>query len=70
MKFFIIFLNFCGFVFGTPTVTVEQGKVTGKLYQLPNGQQVNAFFGIPYAMPPIHKYRFKVIIFDFFKSNY
>ncbi|XKL63065.1 hypothetical protein PGB90_005429 [Kerria lacca] len=59
MKFFIIFLNFCGFVFGTPTVTVEQGKVTGKLYQLPNGQQVNAFFGIPYAMPPIHKYRFK-----------
>lgn len=64
MKFYIYFFTFYQFVFSTtPTVRVEQGELIGKLYQLPNGRIVYAFLGIPYALPPIHKYRFQVSIY-------
>lgn len=41
-------------------VTTEQGQLAGTFYELPNGRKVHAFYGIPYAEPPIHEYRFQV----------
>ncbi len=43
-----------------PRVIVEHGELAGTSYRLPNGRTVHAFLGIPYAIPPVHKYRFKV----------
>lgn len=41
-------------------VVIDQGKLSGTSYTLPNGRVINAFFGIPYAAPPVYELRFKV----------
>lgn len=44
----------------SPFVKVEEGKLDGTTYELPNGRIINAFLGVPYAAPPIFENRFKV----------
>ncbi len=61
MKFVLLILTFCGYATCLqPRVIVEHGELAGTSYPLPNGRNVHAFLGIPYAIPPVHKYRFKV----------
>lgn len=43
-----------------PVVKIGNGKLIGTTYTLPNGRVVNAFYGIPYAAPPIGYLRFEV----------
>ncbi|KAK7575719.1 hypothetical protein V9T40_012005 [Parthenolecanium corni] len=61
MKQFVLiwFLHLIVFCISSAVVRVEQGDVSGTSYQLPNGRIVHAFYGLPYAAPPIHKFRFK-----------
>ncbi|XP_065226957.1 esterase E4-like [Planococcus citri] len=40
-------------------ITVEQGTLNGTHLEARNGKLFNAFYGIPYAKPPIGKLRFK-----------
>lgn len=42
------------------SIQVEEGKIEGTVYKLPNGRSVRAFYGVPYAAPPIGEYRFAV----------
>lgn len=42
-----------------PIVQTEKGFVLGKRYHLHHGLQVDAFYGIPYAKPPIGELRFR-----------
>lgn len=43
-----------------PIVKIEDGKLAGTFYTLPNGKVVTAFLGVPYAQPPTYENRFKV----------
>lgn len=78
MKFLII-LSLFEFCFASEIVRLENGLISGTNYQLPNGKSVHAFYGVPYAAPPIHENRFKVNIskwkgcsleFSVMKSNF
>ncbi|KAK7592872.1 hypothetical protein V9T40_007624 [Parthenolecanium corni] len=40
-------------------IRVEHGDISGTTYQLPSGRTVHAFYGVPYAAPPTHKFRFR-----------
>ena len=42
-----------------PIVQTEKGPIRGKRISLHHGKQVDAFFGIPYAKPPIGELRFR-----------
>ncbi|CAH0390833.1 unnamed protein product [Bemisia tabaci] len=42
----------------SPTVHIDQGTLTGTIEKTANGRNINAFLGIPYARPPVGKYRF------------
>lgn len=44
---------------GGVIVKVKQGLVAGGVETLPNGKIINKFLGIPFAMPPVGKRRFK-----------
>ena len=41
------------------TAVTSSGSVKGIKLELPSGDQVNAFLGIPYAKPPVGDFRFK-----------
>ena len=41
-----------------PVVTIESGKVEGKIETLPHGKTVHEYLGIPYAEPPVGELRF------------
>lgn len=41
-------------------VTIEQGTLNGTYLKARNGRMFNAFYGIPYAEPPVGNLRFKV----------
>lgn len=57
---FILFSSY--FVFNSSVlVEVEEGPISGSTFSLANGKLVHSFLGIPYAVPPVGKYRFKVI---------
>ncbi|KAI1278412.1 Acetylcholinesterase [Halotydeus destructor] len=43
----------------SPLVTTLKGKVRGIVQTAPSGKQVDAFLGIPFAEPPVGKYRFR-----------
>lgn len=43
-----------------PIVTVKQGKLKGGIVENVLGGKYIAFWGIPYAVPPVGKLRFKV----------
>lgn len=65
MKPFIIissFLHIFAFCVSSSVVRVEHGDISGTTYQLPSGRTVHAFYGVPYAAPPTHKFRFRVNI--------
>ncbi|KAK7576418.1 hypothetical protein V9T40_012704 [Parthenolecanium corni] len=59
MKFLIILQSLFAFCFTSEIVHLEHGLISGTTYQLPNGRSVYAFYGVPYAAPPIQKNRFK-----------
>lgn len=42
-------------------VEIEEGQISGTTFSLANGKLVHSFLGVPYAVPPVGKYRFKVI---------
>lgn len=44
-------------------VTINQGKLAGTILQSRNATKFYAFFGIPYAKPPIGELRFQVSIY-------
>lgn len=44
-----------------PIVTVKQGKLKGGIVKNVLGGKYIAFRGIPYAVPPVGKLRFKVL---------
>ena len=44
-----------------PEVDTQYGPVKGLTIELHNGIQVNSFYGIPYAEPPVGELRFRVI---------
>lgn len=54
-----IFLRFC--LIHANTVAIDQGRLTGIRLQSRNGTPYWAFFGIPYAKPPVGPWRFQVI---------
>lgn len=41
-------------------VKISEGELAGTTYTLPNGRELQAFLGIPYATPPIGNERFEV----------
>lgn len=41
-------------------VTIEQGTLSGTYLEARNGEKFNAFYGIPFAQPPVGNLRFKV----------
>ncbi len=41
-----------------PTVTTKLGTIKGVVKSLDDGNQVNLYYGIPYAKPPIGELRF------------
>jgi carboxylesterase type B len=41
-----------------PLVTTKLGKIKGVLKTLDDGKEVNLFYGIPYAKPPVGELRF------------
>ncbi len=41
-------------------ITVEQGKLKGKVFESRNGTKYYGFLGIPYAKPPVGDLRFEV----------
>jgi hypothetical protein len=43
-----------------PIVTIEQGQLRGKVMETLSKKDMFAFFGIPYAKPPVKELRFKV----------
>jgi bile salt-stimulated lipase len=43
-----------------PTVSIDQGKLKGKISTNLRNEDFYSFQGIPYAKPPIGKLRFKV----------
>ena len=43
-----------------PEVTLKQGTARGFIHKTINGREFEAYFGIPYAKPPVGEYRFKV----------
>lgn len=48
---------------GTPTdplVQLEKGAVRGTGLRSSSGRDILAFMGVPFARPPVGKYRFKV----------
>lgn len=58
---FLVFLHFLTVSFATRDdleISTKLGKVRGKLLSVLDGE-VRAFFGIPYAKPPLGKLRFK-----------
>jgi len=44
----------------TPIVQVHSGAIAGGFEYTYNGRKIYSFIGIPYASPPVQKYRFKV----------
>lgn len=44
----------------TPTVTIAQGTLSGKVLVNENGKEYHGFCGIPYAAAPVGKLRFRV----------
>lgn len=51
----------CAVIFCTqPLVTISSGQVSGIDISLSNGRIVQAFLGIPYALPPVAENRFEV----------
>lgn len=48
-----------------PQVTIPSGTVRGYYDLAANGKRFAAFEGIPYARPPVGKYRFRVSIFKY-----
>uniref|UniRef100_A0AC35FZV2 Carboxylesterase type B domain-containing protein n=1 Tax=Panagrolaimus sp. PS1159 TaxID=55785 RepID=A0AC35FZV2_9BILA len=42
-----------------PEAETEYGKISGKLFILPDGKITNVFLGIPFAKPPINELRFE-----------
>lgn len=44
-------------------VEIDQGAVNGTVLRSRNGDYVNAFYGIPYAQPPVGGLRFEVRAF-------
>lgn len=44
-----------------PKVRIDSGEISGGYEFTYNGRKLYSFLGIPYASPPIEKYRFKVI---------
>lgn len=53
----------CGGVDDDDVVQLDQGRVMGASLKSRNGRGFKAFFGIPYAKPPVGNLRFKVIRF-------
>lgn len=51
-----------------PTINVSQGKLIGTNYTAAGGKNIYAFYGIPYALPPILNYRFKVLNIRLYNS--
>ncbi len=48
------------FSFDDPLVQIEDGLISGTYFPLPSNRKVNAFYGIPYAAPPLFENRFRV----------
>lgn len=58
------FLNYFFFNLNAlPQIKLPQGLIDGKLMLSESGQKYFAFFGIPYALPPVGPLRFKVSLF-------
>lgn len=48
----------------SPRVKTPLGAIKGYYKVSADGRQYEAYEGIPYALPPTGKYRFKVNLFD------
>lgn len=57
LSFAILILQFCKVI--CEIVTTENGQINGTMIQSWTEQPFHAFFGIPYAQPPIGELRFK-----------
>ena len=66
MDFFLSILLFFNYLLlnlnALPQIKLPQGLIDGKLMLSESGQKYFAFFGIPYALPPVGSLRFKVIL--------
>ncbi|XP_045467364.1 venom carboxylesterase-6-like [Harmonia axyridis] len=60
--FFICSLLACAICQSVPHVSTPLGKIEGYLDETVNGKKFYSFEGIPYARPPIGKYRFREAI--------
>lgn len=70
LKVFYIFLIcfFCVYTEDVPVVSTKLGKIAGVFEESYNGKTFSAFYGIPFAKPPIGVLRFQVFItFSTFK---
>lgn len=63
MHFKILIIGLWSLIKASPLIELEDGLVGGAYYDLPDERQVFAFFGIPYAAPPVSKYRFEVDLY-------
>ena len=43
-----------------PLVDIENGRVSGIVEESMKGRDIYSFYGLPYALPPLGKLRFKV----------
>lgn len=54
----IIFSYFLASIFADPLITIRQGQLNGTVLKSRDGRSFFAFYGIPYAKPPIRNLRF------------
>ena len=67
MRVLLVLVFAVNLVFGQEFIQVDTqyGPVTGLTIELHNGIEVNSFYGIPYAEPPLGDLRFRVLLLSF-----
>lgn len=56
-KFFLLHFFYYSILHAEPIVKIEQGILSGTIFETKNNRQISAFLGIPYAQPPIDNLR-------------
>lgn len=48
-----------------PRTRIKQGEIIGTTYETYSGRKVDAFYGLPFAAPPVKERRFQVPLSSF-----